>query len=78
VSNEEDGKTCKWFYFVKIVAVPTDASLVGGVWYTAGGTEIRQQIWRSFAIIQLVENDKCAGLHGAQYISPAGRGFGQY
>lgn len=73
-----DGKTCRWNYFVKIVAAPADATKVGGIWYTADGTEIGPAIWGSFAIIQEVENDPCAGIHGAQYISPAAPGFGKY
>jgi len=75
---EEDGTVCKWNYFVKIAAVPADASLRGGYWYSADGEEIGPAIWGSFAIIQEVENDPCAGLHGAQYISPVGPGFGQF
>jgi hypothetical protein len=73
---EQDGKTCKWNYFVKIVAVPEDAVLVGGVWYNADGVEIGPEIWGAFAIIQQVENDPCGGIHGLQYISPDHAGFG--
>ena len=86
----EDGKICKWTYFVKIVAVPADATLgdLAGYdesdddpiyfWYAADGTKIGRQIWDAFAIIEEVENDPCAGIHGGQYLSPAGRGFDQY
>ena len=85
----DDGETCKWNYFVKIVAVPADATLgplVGQdewgediyFWYGADETEIGRQIWGAFAIIQEVENDPCAGSHGAQYISPYDTGFDQY
>lgn len=73
-----DGNKCHWTYFVKIVAVPADAVLDQGIWYAADGTEIGASIWGSFAIIQEVENDPCAGIHGAQYISPAGPGFGKW
>ena len=45
------GQTCKWNYFVKIVAAPEDAAVAEGVWYYAGGTEIGPVIWGSFAII---------------------------
>lgn len=31
-----------------------------------------------FAIIQQIDNDSCAGLHGATYISPTGPGFGKF
>ena len=83
---EVDGKTCKWYYFVKIVAVPADAYVNEpcyneneyGTWYAADGTEIGTQIWGSFAIIQRIINDPCAGLLGKQYISPVGPGFGIY
>jgi len=74
----EDGKTCNWNYFVKIVAAPADAKIVGGTWYAADGTEIGPAIWGSFAIIQQVENDPCAGLHGLQYLSPVRAGLGNW
>lgn len=74
----EDGEICKWNYFCKIVAVSSDAVLSAGVWYTVDGDEIGEAIWGAFAIIQQIENDLCAGIHGAQYISPCGPGFGQY
>ncbi|MBR9678208.1 MAG: hypothetical protein GOU97_02885 [Nanoarchaeota archaeon] len=75
---ELNGETCKWNYFVKIVAVPADAVKTDSVWYTADGVEIGEVIWGAFAIIQQVENDPCAGLHGQQYVSPAGAGLGKY
>jgi hypothetical protein len=62
-----------WVYFTKIVAVPADAVLDGGVWYTANGTEIGPDIWNQFATIQEVESGS-----GATYISPAGPGFGKW
>lgn len=73
---DDDGKTCKWNYFVKIVAAPADAYVDGGFWYTADGTEIGPVIWGAFAIIQQVENDPCAGIHGVQYLSPDHSGLG--
>ena len=73
---EQDGKTCTWNYFVKIIAAPADAASVGGVWYNADGVEIGPAIWTDFAIIQQVENDPCAGIHGLQYLSPDHAGFG--
>jgi len=74
----DSGKTCKWTYFTKIVAVPADAVKTSGVWYTAGGTEIGSDIWGEFAIIQEVYNDPCNGDHGVLYRSPAGPGFGKW
>ena len=64
---EGDEKTCKWNYFVKIVAAPVGAHTDGGVWYAADGTEIGPVIWGAFAIVQEVENDPCAGVHGLQH-----------
>jgi len=69
--GEDDGQ--KWTYFVKIVAVPADAEAVGGIWYTADGTEIGPSIWGAFAIIQEVESGT-----GATYVSPSGPGFGKW
>ena len=72
----EDGKICKWNYFVKIVAAPADAVLEDGVWYTADGTEIGPEIWGAFATIQQVENDPCGEIHGLQFKSPFNAGLG--
>ena len=84
----EEGETCKWNYFVKIVAAPADAYTVfvdyddEGEdildWYDVDGNKIGEAIWGEFAIVQVVENDACAGLHGQQYLSPVGPGFGQF
>jgi len=71
-----DGTICQWNYFVKIVAVPADAVEDEGVWYNADGVEIGPAIWGAFAIIQQVENDPCAGIHGLQYLSPDHAGLG--
>lgn len=78
LENGENGKECKWTYFVKIIAVPEGAELEGDIWYTADGTEIGPVIWGSFAIIQQVYNDPCAGNHGIEYLSPSGPGFGKW
>lgn len=75
---EADGQTYKWNYFVKIVAVPADATEVAGVWYAADGTEIGPEIWGEFATIQEVYNDTGTGDHGALYVSPAGPGLGKF
>ena len=76
--TDDTGKECHWIYFVKIVAAPSDAYIADGIWYASDGTEIGPVIWGSFAIIQEVENDPCAGIHGARYVSPAGPGFGKW
>jgi hypothetical protein len=70
------GTTCQWNYFVKIVAVPADATLTDGVWYNADGTEIGAVIWGEFATIQEVYNDPCNGYHGLLYTSPDHNGLG--
>ena len=64
------------YYFTKIIAAPDDAYKQDGYWYAADGTEIGPVIWGSFATIQTVENDPCAGIEGVQYISPDHPGFG--
>lgn len=74
----EDGKEHRWTYFVKIVAAPEDAYATAGIWYAADGTEIGPAIWGAFAIIQQVENDPEAGIHGIQYRSPAGPSLGKW
>lgn len=74
--GDDELTECNWNYFVKIVAVPADATSVGGLWYAADGTEIGEVIWGAFAIIQQVENDACAGINGLQYNSPDHAGFG--
>ncbi|MEJ5363529.1 MAG: hypothetical protein WHS86_00375 [Desulfosoma sp.] len=73
-----NGKLRKWTYFVKIVAVPSDAVLENGTWLSADGTEIGRQIWGDFAIIQEVYNDPAQGAHGLLYKSPVGPGLGMY
>lgn len=73
---EVEGEMCYWDYFVKIVAAPADATATNGIWYNAEGIEIGPVIWGSFAIIQQVENDLCAGIEGVQYISPDHPGLG--
>lgn len=83
----EDGKTCKWNYFVKIVSPPEDAykvpanadgSTIPGMWYTADGVEIGTVLWGQHARILQIYNDPCGGFHGIEYLSPAGPGFGYY
>lgn len=78
----DNGRWRKWTYFVKIVAVPSDADAfqIEGVdyWKDAGGTIIGRSIWGSFAIIQEVSNDPSNGRHGILYNSPAHPGLGEY
>jgi hypothetical protein len=53
---EDNGETCYWNYFVKIVAKPDDA-------YDCANDN-GEEIWGSFCKIQTVSNDPCAGEHG--------------
>ncbi|MEN8123664.1 MAG: hypothetical protein ABFR32_00935, partial [Bacteroidota bacterium] len=64
--------------FIKIIAVPEDATLTDGHWFNADGTVIGPVIWGSFAIIQEVINDPCAGIEGIQYKSPDHPGLGNW
>lgn len=68
----------KWNYFTKIVAVPADAVIKAGIWYTASGSEIGPVIWGEFATIQEVSNDPSTGDHGLLYHSPTSSGLGYY
>lgn len=74
------GETVNWNYFVKIVAVPNTAVVVGGTWYDVANAnkEIGPSIWGEFAITQEVYNDPGADAHGVSYHSPAGPGLGKY
>ena len=73
-----DGNVCEYDDFMKIIAVPVDAELIGGIWYNVDGIEIGSAIWRDFAIIQSVVNDPCAGIEGIQYKSPDHAGLGNW
>jgi hypothetical protein len=73
---EDNGATCEWDYFTKIVAVPNDATLNAGYWYNSDGDLIGPMIWGEFATIQEVYNDPCAGYEGLQFLSEASAGFG--
>ena len=75
-----NGKTkeAHWTYFTKIVTPSSLATVDTGIYYNEDGIEIGPSIWGAFATVQEVENDPFAGIHGKQYGSPAGPGFGQY
>lgn len=72
----DEGEECEYDEFIKIVAVPEDATLTDGYWYNADGTEIGESIWGQFAIIQYIVNDPCEGVEGVQYKSPDHPGLG--
>jgi hypothetical protein len=75
---DSKGKKQRWTYFTKIVAAPADATLSGGTWYTADGTEIGPSIWGEFITIQEVYNDTGTGDHGILYLSPYKVGLGSF
>lgn len=72
------GEECSYDEFIKIVAVPVDAVLTDGFWYTADGEEIGENIWNQFAIVQYIVNDPCQGISGVQYKSPDHPGLGNW
>ncbi len=72
------GNTYEWSYFVKIVAVPSDAVLTSHVWYTPSGARIGPALWGEFAIVQEVLNDPGSGDHGLLSKSAVAPGFGSY
>lgn len=71
----DDGKTCKWTYFVKIVyppGGPVDGDNDGYDDNTGGSI-----IWGAYVRILQVSNDTCAGEHGNIFaVTPTG--FGVY
>lgn len=71
----DDGKTCKWTYFVKIVyppGGPVDADNDGHDDNTGGSI-----IWGSYVRIQQISNNPCAGEVGKLFaVEPTG--FGAY
>ena len=73
----EDPDGTRWENFAHIVAVPSTAVKVAGVWYDASGREIGREIWDSFAIVLEIINDPVWGQHGRNYVSPAGPGLGK-
>lgn len=69
-------KAKKWTYFVKIVAVPADAFLSDGSFFTSDGTLIGTAIWGAFAIVEEIYNDPSAGSHGRLHSDPVNPGLG--
>lgn len=67
-----------WDYFVKIVAVPSDAILIGENWEMTDGTVIGKAIWGDFAIIQEIYNDTGTAESGVSYMGETPKGFGFY
>ena len=73
-----NGKMRKWTYFVKIIAVDSDAQKCTDTnyWCTPGGIEIGPVLWGEFAIVEEVYNDPSSGAHGILYKSPVDPGLG--
>jgi len=76
--TDAGGNECYYDEFIKIVALPVDAYLDNGFWYTADGVEIGESIWGQFAIVQYIVNDPCEGIEGVQYKSPDHPGLGNW
>lgn len=70
--------TYNWDSFTKIVAVPKDAYVLDGVWYSVEDVEIGPEIWGEFAIIQDIYNDEGTGEEGNVYKSKGPVGFGYF
>lgn len=78
-SDVEDG--VHWTDFVKIVALPTSATLgADGNWYATDGSQYGPdpQWGDKFAIIQEVYNDPAVAAHGVLSKSAVNPGFGYY
>lgn len=75
---DDNGNTCDWSLFAKIVAAPADATTDGNTWYAADGTEIGPVIWGQFAIIEEVSYDPCAEQRGLHIMSPDNAGLGDW
>lgn len=76
-----NGNKQRWNYFVKIVAVPSDAWNDDGIWYMedkkGNPIVIGPDIWGQFAIIMEVYNDTGdRDSHGILYHSPNNSGLG--
>lgn len=69
---------CEWKDFVKIIAVPSTATNVGGTWFL-DGTEIGQVIWGQFALIQEISSDPCGqGVDLGNYKNKLRLGLGNW
>lgn len=68
---EDGSETCHYTYFAKIVYVGPAPAVGTDPWAA-------QRIWGTFATIEEVSNDPCAGQHGknrTSLVNPAGLGF---
>lgn len=67
---DKNGRKQQWSSLEKIVAVPKDATLKNGAWYTTDGTEIGQAIWEHFAVTMRYIQTTGATVQGVLYLSP--------
>jgi hypothetical protein len=67
----DDGRKCKWTYFVKIVFVGPAPTVGDDPWEG-------YRIWGQYARIQSVYNDQCEGYHGIEFKPIVPPGFGHY
>jgi len=71
----DEGRTCKWIYFVKIVY--PDYTIVDADDDKYDDNTGARILWGAYVVIQSVSNDTCAGEHGIRELQqPAG--FGAY
>lgn len=55
----QNGKACEWFYYVRYVAAPLDATVVNGSWVASDGSVLGAVIWQDFAVAQSSYNTVC-------------------
>ena len=76
--KNEEGRECRWEYFVKIVAVMSHSELRNGIWYRSDETEIGPAIWGNFAKTGEFKKNTCANIQDEQYLPPIGTGQGRF
>ena len=78
--DEKGNPIPQWMYFVKIVALPTNAVCAGGngSMCSVNGQEFGYRIWDDMAIVQQVYSDPALGYHGLLFNSPLTAGLGYY
>ena len=81
IYQDDNGKTQRWTYFVKIVAAPEGAWVSDNSWWITDELgdelELGPVIWGSFAVVMQVETDTGdPTLHGVLYRSPVDVGLG--
>ena len=68
--TDEDGKKQQWSSLERIVAVPAEAVVKDGIWYTADGAEIGPAIWDHFAVTMRYIQTTGSQVQGILYLSP--------